>query len=336
VYAILRVVLIVVLAATPFYAGNELETHNWRWMAPFLVVTGVLAVVEILEAKDARTELDQARKELEVVRHRLNRQRERGSSMSRLMGVVIPPLIKLEKLTEMVAELKKQGKSSPAEIDELVKAGIESADAHIKQLLVAVEEEVRAFWDLPENSIKSNLMIAYRISACSPDALTRLSDIVDFCGFGRELKNYHTVLELTIWGTPDPQIPPLAIPVEDPTVEGSEKRLIPGAPMAFALKEDTVVHDTQKILSFVPEKLDQQVRDRLVEYFSGKRVRSFVCLTLKEDARPIGVLNIQSDRINICGPEGEEKGTITKGVEHYRLCLEQLIASQRKLRDRAS
>jgi hypothetical protein len=339
-YAFLRVLLIVILAAFPLFAGKELEGHNWKWAGPFLGLTGLLAVIEILfdrrEAKDATAKLDNAKRELETLQKRLDHQKKFGLSMQRLIDVMLPATNNLDLFTAMVGELKTKGQAGEDEIRQLVEDGVETTNNSIRKILVGAEQEIRAYWSWNEDSVKCNLMVAHRVKDCSPEVVEDLKQKAHFLGYGRELGNYHTVLELTLWGTPDPQIPPIAIPVEDPTRPGSEDWLIPGAPQAFALKEDTVVSDTAKISELFPKELDHQTRQQIVDYFRGKRLRSFVCLVLQEGAQPIGVLTIQSDNVDICGPGGRDKGTIAMSMAHYRFCLQQLIAGQQKLRESAS
>jgi hypothetical protein len=339
-YAILRIVAALLFAVFPLVFGSKLSALDAKYVLPFAFLAAAVAGTEVLydrdEAAKDKQKLKEAENELRVVSHRLDRQRERGLSMARLMQVMIPPTVKLEKLRDVIEELKRQGKANAMEIDGFLHKGLEVSNEVIREILKAVAIEVRAYWDAEADSVKSNIMLAYKTKGCPSDLFERLRRITKFIGAGRELENYNYVLELTMWGVPDPEIPALAVPVDNAANQDLKKQLIPGAPMAFALDADQAVPDTKNILSLAASELASNVQQELTEYFKGKKVRSFACLVLREKEQPFGILNIQSTFPDVLGRENKDAETIIKSIEQYRYCLEQLIGGQRRLQAAAS
>ncbi len=339
-YAFLRIIVALLFAIFPLIFGSKLNALEWSYVLPFAALAAGVAVTEVLydrdEAAKDKKKLKEAEDELRVVSHRLDRQRERGLSMARLMQVMIPPTIKLEKLRDVIEELKKQGKADPTEIHGFLQGGLAIANAVIVEILKAVAEEVRAFWDAEADSVKTNLMLAYKIRGCPSDLLERLRGITKFMGAGRELESYHYVMELALWGVPDPEIPAVAVPVDNAANGMLKLQLIPGAPTALALLTDQVVPDTKEILSLAARELASNVQLELTAYFEGKKIRSFACLVLREKEYPIGVLNIQWTSTDILGQGNKDEDTIIKSIEQYRYCLEQLIGNQHRLQAAAS
>jgi len=352
VYEVLRVCLVIAIAAFPIAVRHQLEALNWWYVSPFLALTGILAVVEFLydreKVKTSKKELDDARNALDETKHRMEHLRERGLSMAHLMGKLLPTMLRIEKTIEGVHdqveendEAKRRDKATPAEIRQFVRVAIDLSDQVILDLLKAVAEEVRAYWAKPADSVNSNLMVAHRVKECEPAEMARLKGLPglkgrEFLEFRRGPESYEHLLELTHWGTPDPAVPSLVLPVEGPdsgdvSSDGWREHLIPGAPTALALQTDVVVDDTIGIEKDFPSKLDQHVKDSIVKYFHGKAVRSFMCMVILDGALPIGVLNIEATWPQICGPLGKETSNLTKSIDHYRFCLLQLISGQRRL-----
>ena len=351
-YAYLRICLVVFIAGYPILVRHQLEDLKVWYVTPFLLAAGLLAFVEYRYDREkeaqSKKDLTEARAKLEETQHRIEHLRERGLSMAHLMSRVLPTMLKIEKAVEGVRdqveekdENKKRERASAEETRQFVGQSLALSDEVMIELLKAVAEEVRAYWSLPADSVNSNLMVAHRVQECGPTELARLKEVRglkgrEFLEFRREPESYQYMLELVFWGTPDPEVPVLVLPVEGPDPRDASDswrdHLIPGAPTALARHGDVVVDNTTEIQKDTPPKLEQHVKDNIVKYFQDKSVRSFMCMVLVDGKEPIGVLNIESKSPEICGPAHSEVNNITRSIDHYRFCLVQLIQGQRRLR----
>ncbi len=338
----LRIVLAILTGIFPVIFGHKIEDLNPAYAISFGVLLGALALVEIRfdhqEADKAEAARQAAFKKIHAVELRLRSQRERGINIAGLMRDMIPFGIKIAKLEEYLGALKKEGKSKE-EITKYLDSGLALIKSVIEQMLKATADEIRAYWEGKADSVRANLMIAHETSTCAPEELQRLKQITKFLGFGRDLDSYQYILELVAWGYSDPEVPPaLALPVEDPSQPEGKRRLLPGAPLAFALDDDFVIQNTRKISELaktVSPDLDTDVLKNLQDYFGSKRMQSFACLVLHMEKSKVAVLNVQSNETEIFGPENADKETMTKSIEHYRYCLEYLISSQQRLKQAA-
>jgi hypothetical protein len=187
-------------------------------------------------------------------------------------------------------------------------------------------------------------MIAHKVADCPRAELARLTASTKFLGFKRQLDSYSFALELTLWDRDQTEVPSLVLPVEDPQVPAGQKRLLPGAPAAFALDQDKFIPDTRKIREYLSSDpdgpgsgLDEDVLEEMQEYFASKQFRSFMCLVLRDPTthKPFGVLNIQSNKAERFTP-GDDMETLIKSLGHYCFSLEYVISGQRKMRGIAS
>ena len=165
----------------------------------------------------------------------------------------------------------------------------------------------------------------------SPDCPHHVRKVVDFLEFGRTLDSYKHVLHIAAWAKPDPEVPNFSIPVEDPKTLEGKRRLIPGAPQAFALAKDVYIPDTSKIAEHADPDLHPNVLAKMKDYFANKSFRSFLSLVLQVQGQPVGVLNIQCSETNLFGQDGSDMETVLKGIRHYRDCLEYILGGQREL-----
>jgi hypothetical protein len=343
VYKFLRIILAVTVALFPILFGDKLHDLNWRFLSPFAVCTALLALVEILYDqqvdKQAQESSRRASANLDLTRRRLEYQKERGLTMARLMEILIPMSLLVHDLLKVVQDLKKQGEEGEKVAKDSVREGVEKLNSAIEKVLGAVLGEVAAYWGLEEHVINSNLMLGYETHACPEPELQRLENKAEFLVVGRPLRNYKAVLEFAAWGRREPEVPDMSVPVENPGNASTRRKLLPGAPSAFALVQDVVITDTREIdtvaRSAAPD-LDPDVLRRLKEYFDRMRFRSFASLVLQENGSPVGVLNIQSDQVDIFGRGNSDMETIVKSIEHHRFCLQYLVGSQRRLREAAS
>jgi len=102
-------------------------------------------------------------------------------------------------------------------------------------------------------------------------------------------------------------VPAIALPIPRDAMRKNRRIAIPGAPWA-AIHEVSLHEDTSKLVEDCQD-FDGQVKDEMTEFFSdyghGKHVRSFVSFRIGSEQKPIGVINIDSDHVNVLGGDSE-------------------------------
>jgi hypothetical protein len=99
------------------------------------------------------------------------------------------------------------------------------------------------------------------------------------------------------------EIPDIALPVPQPDGEGANPDVIPGAPFALFHGRVSVHRDTHTIADEYA-RFAQAVRDEIRVYFTtgaGRDVRSFASFRIGTADEPVGVLNIDSNAVNVLG-----------------------------------
>jgi hypothetical protein len=321
-----RIPIVVIATAFPVVFAKRIESLEIKYIVGFILLVAIGAVVEVLFDREAASELERRTAELEATRRRLQIQKARGLTMARLLGLISP----------LMAILARKSLLTPAERE----AAARKLDAPIVEVLKAVCEDVWTYWygyGSTEPPFKGSVMVAYRIGDCDKTILLELSKRIKFLGFGRDLDSYAHALDVVQWSDTNPQFVPIAIPVEDENSPEGIKRLLPGAPTAFARGEDVVVSDTHNLREHAGSDVEVDLLRKEQEYFDSKRIRSMACLLLheasdkKQNQNRIGVLNIHSEKVDILGTTKQEQLTILQSLEHYRVALEYLLDGQRQL-----
>jgi hypothetical protein len=289
------------------------ESLNW----PFLVMVILATLMGLVEAHHDRKVREQQE---ERQKGRLAFQGERALTMGRL----------IELFKEMTLIVSEEEVSSQDKVSRL--------DSILEEVLKAVCQEVRAYHSYrgrEDLTIRANVMIPYPSDSCPRNVQDRLK----FRGYGRDVTSYRFILWLLLWSEQDPEVAPIALPVEDTTILRGRNRLLPGAPAAFALGQDFVIQDTSKIEDHVAAlgpDLEPDVLQELRDYCREMPFRSFASLVLKAGEKPIAVLNIQSSLRNVFGEGAAEEKTVASLIGDYRIILQHLLLEQLKLQGMAS
>jgi hypothetical protein len=177
-------------------------------------------------------------------------------------------------------------------------------------VLKSIRSIVRKFYDDKQDlEINACLMLAYSIASAPGDIESRLR----FKEKKRDLRSYSHVLDLVLWAEDRPDLPKaLALPVDDPCDPEARFKVLPGAPYAFAFDRPAVIQDTSDLDSYFNNQgkyIDLAVRQEQMLYFGAYSFKSFASLPVKREGEKIGVLNVQSNKVNIMG-EGNENGKL--------------------------
>lgn len=347
-YRLTQVLLLAAVTVFPVLFADRFERHEWGYIVGFVCLALAMAVMEVIYDRQSAHELEQAHArqiaaaevnharhiaEIEMKSQRLAAQTRRGTSMSNLMKLILPTATQVEQLTGIARQLKQQ--NSPDLPDILNRGNAAVADV-ISNILKAVSEEVRAYWDAADGDVNSCLMIGRELHNCSRVQMDQLQARAHFLGYGRVLASYKAALELVSWAARDLEVPELVLPVDDPSEWAGRTHLLPGAPQAYALGQDEVIADTARIESYCPPGLEPDLRAELRTYFEKKRFRSFMSVVLHDGGPPLGVLNVQFNKVNIGGAADADKEILLQSLAHFRASLGYLLGKQRTLMEMAS
>lgn len=329
-----RIPIVVIATVFPVAFAKHIDSHDIRYVAGFVSLVAVAAAVELLYDRASASEKtlhdSEAAAALERASFRLKAQRAaRGLAMRRLLELLSPVMGVLASKNTLSNEQKK--------------AAAQSLDESIVEILKATCEEVWTNWNEPGSAaapFQSSVMVAYKVNKIPAEVRERLR----FVGIGREdLKSYKHVLDVELWSDDEnPFFTPIAIPVEDENSQRGMKKILPGAPTAFAKGDDVVISDTADLAGHCGTDLESDVRKEEHEYFESRKIRSMACLVLhkprdkKLSENRMGVLNIHSDRVDGFGTTKQEQITIIQGLAHYRAALEFLLDGQQQLTTEAS
>ena len=274
-YRGVQVILFAAVTIFPVIFGDKFAKYNWRYILVFFLVVVGLGVVEIVYdtavASEAKQREKEALEEQEAVSRRLSAQARRGKRMADLMKLMPPTAVRIENLIKIARQLKVQ---QSRELNDIVERGSEILKGVMEDILRAVSDEVKTYLGSADGEVNSCLMVGHEIQKCSPQEKQRLGENVKFLGYGRDLDSYKAALEIVAWGARDHEVRALVLPVEDGSNCDGKNRLIPGAPVAYALGQDEVIPDTSLIRQHCPPGLDSGIQDALFQYFAGKRFRA--------------------------------------------------------------
>jgi hypothetical protein len=328
-----RIPIVVIATAFPVVFAKHIESLDIGYIVGFILLVAFGAGVEVLYDREVEAEkviYDQGvASELEGARRRLQAQKAaRGLTMRGL----------LELLSPLMGVLANQGSLS---LDQK-KTAAQALNKSIQKILKATCEDVWTNWNEPGSTaapFKASVMVAYKIENCDPTRLAELKGRLKFVGFGRDdLKSYRHILDVQLWSDDDnPLFVPIAIPVEDESDARGVKRLLPGAPTAFAQGEDVIISDTHELQGHFGPDLEADALKEERDYFDSRKIRSMACLVLhenpdkKQNQNRMGVLNIHSDKVDGFGTTEAEQLTIVQSLAHYRTALEFFLDGQQQL-----
>lgn len=321
---VFRVVLAGAVAVFPIVYAHEIETRRLVFFLGFCALAVSVAGIEIYFDWKTSTERDAMRHKLEEEikqeRNRLEIQQAYGVTIARLIGLLEPVIGIIGKVAVFSNEQKQSAVTSLNDASsELLKAACAAVKAYYKE-----HRGLR---------VSASLMLAHPMDKCDGELRSRVNK--DFIEYGREdLSSYWVVLDMTlIIGDGVAQFPQIALPVEDPSRPLGKRKLLPGAPMAFAMNVDQFIADTAVLAEHAGQDLAADVLENQRKYFEGQAIGSMVCLVLRQETDPIGVLNIHSEAHGLFDPSQD---VLVRSIEHYRACLQYVMVGQRELRGLAS
>ncbi len=180
----------------------------------------------------------------------------------------------------------------------------------IRNALARIARFAQEFANNPEASYGANVMLV-----AQRDDFDTLRDALRFVVDPRDTASLLAILylpkDLVIRNFEEKRArayPLIALPVPESIKSPSgTRRALPGAPSAL-LGEPSVQMDTRTIARECGD-LDQQVVQQIEQYFGnageGKDVRSFASFRLGTGKNPVGVFNVDCDRVCVLG-ESEE------------------------------
>jgi hypothetical protein len=191
-----------------------------------------------------------------------------------------------------------------------------------KDILKSIRSIVHKFYDDKQDlEINACLMVAYTIASAPSDIESRLR----FKEKKRELRSYSYVLDLILWAENKPELPlEFALPVENASDTGDRFKLLPGAPYAFALERAAVISDTSALGDYFNNDgkyVDVAVKEEQMLYFQTYRFKSFAALPMKREGEMVGVLNVQSNKVNIMGNGNENQKLVTDLLDPLKQAL---------------
>ena len=338
---IVRAILFVLVVA--FSAYGQVVIGDTVWSFAILVIFAVLLVwVEAL--KDRRViqrERAQERKRFDQEKRQLvKRERELDDRLGLLQDykAISGLAIKLTgRISSLVAGLKQEiahaeehgsagGKKNSIE---KAKDSTRTVEDAVSELLRAVQQTVRGFYRTTKDlTISTSYMLAFPVSECPPVVRNRAR----FVGHGRKVESYTYLLDLRLWVPPESDVPSMALPVEDvDTNPSAVERSLAGAPMAFALRRDQVVCDTQEIREYSGKHIDPDVLKEQEIYFRQRPFKSFASLVLWSHGEPVGILNINSSHTDVFGESNYDEESIKILIAPLRHALGSLVVSQLQL-----
>ncbi len=314
-----RIPIVVLATAFPVVFAKHIESRELTYVVVFILVVAGAAVAEHYYDRAVASQLENARRRLQM-------QTAAGPTMARLLEVV----------SQLRATLQQKASLTPDQRAAVAK----NVEESIVEVLKALCANVWSYWNSSgstEGPFFGSVMRAYETNACDAATLAKIKERTKFIGYGRDLASYKHVLDVLFWSDTSPQFTPVAIPVEDENSDRGRKRLLPGAPTAYALGEDVIISDMRYLPKYSGLELEEDLLQQEREYFDQKKIRSMVCLVIratrdkKLNQNRIGVLNIHSDKVNLLGSSEQEQKTIIQNLEHYRVALEYLLDGQQQL-----
>jgi len=200
---------------------------------------------------------------------------------------------------------------SPEEVLRALEAGIQAVLTIIAGM---TSEFARASEDV---SYGANIMLVTRPGQSAPAFDADLMNALRF--YDREGGNPASLFailylpkELLLGHLPDRPvrtIPLIALPVpRAPQTSAGARLALPGAPWALLTGTQSMEEDTRKMAAECAD-FARPIISEIDAYFSeagdGKDARSFVSYRIGDEHNPVGVLNIDSNRTFVLGPEPE-------------------------------
>ncbi len=200
--------------------------------------------------------------------------------------------------------------------DEPAAARREAAIRSARGVLDRIVELARHFSQAPESNLRASI---YLIADPAPDGGPYAAALVQRLRFFDRARHRLDGLRSLLYlpgdlssaedrgAAGDVRIA-LPVPHRAETPQG-HRLALPGAPHALLTGEARVYEDTRASVGDWCSDLEKSVRDEIERFFDkggdGRDIRSFVSLRLGHDADPVGVLNLESDRTRLLGPEPE-------------------------------
>lgn len=113
------------------------------------------------------------------------------------------------------------------------------------------------------------------------------------------------------------------LPVENRNNPESARRVLPGAPEAFLKTHYVAVPDTRKIT--YPAGVPKAIIAEIKSYFEAKTFRSFGSIPIIANGRRVGVVNVDSNELNVFGASDGETEEIVTLLSPFCVLLGQVV-----------
>jgi len=220
----------------------------------------------------------------------------------------------------------------------------------IRIVLQAILNLAHAFDGQPRCRYAANVMIFRASSDIGASEIDRITSITKFISNETDIYKLKGILELRTplsTTTDDAESPQMdesllemALPVPKELVSQTNGlyNCLPGAPLAFMTLTGQIVEDTLDLWDWVSENcnLPPETADQIQQYFQsdiGQRIRSiFSYAILEAEGKPIGVINIHSDRprlFNVSVERSEQFQALSVPLlQLLVICLTRLIPGE--------
>lgn len=191
-----------------------------------------------------------------------------------------------------------------------------------REIMRTVARFVRLHYEpMPSATVRANWMRFYSSEKASEEALqlARRFVLPEFDS-PRKIRNLRGVLLLQEWDVKPETMPgkdELALPVYHPQTHVQ----LPGAPQALDAKEGYVIVSNVDKMDL--SKQPKDVKRRLTEYFRDRAedIKSFASVRIASKDNPYGIINIQSDDVDLCGTSAEDQQLLVDMIRPFATYL---------------
>jgi hypothetical protein len=195
-------------------------------------------------------------------------------------------------------------------------------------VLATIARLVRLHYEPSRHAkVNANWMRLYR-GVDAPDAALEDAGqfVVPHLKSKKAMQTVWGVLVLQEWDIKPPLMPgkeQFALPVYDPYDEALSRYQLPGAPQAMSREEGYVIVSDVTAMDLSTQ--DEHVMRNLRRYFRErvKDLKSFASVRIGTRSTPYGVINIQSDELDLCGTATDSHHILVDMIQPFAAYLAQ-------------
>lgn len=201
----------------------------------------------------------------------------------------------------------------------------EQVEAFRCEIMATVAYIVRLHYEpVPSATVRANWMRFYN-GAKAPEQALELARkfVVPRFNSVEKMRDLRGVLLLKEWDKRPETMPgkdELALPVYEPQTDVQ----LPGAPQSLDAEDGYVIVSNVEKMDL--RKQPKDVNRRLRQYFKDRAqdIKSFASVRIASADNPYGVINIQSDDINLCGTSAEDQQLLVDMIRPFATYLHEV------------